>query len=460
MNGIVRKGSYNNELKPGLGYFSATSIVIANIIGAGIFTTSGLLMEDLGSPWLMLSLWLVGGIIALCGAVSYGELGAAMPHSGGEYYFLSRIFHPVLGFMSGWVSMIVGFSAPIAASALGFGEYILRAFPHFANSVMGDSSEAATIFPKTAGLIVIAIFSAVHLKGIRLGSMVQNILTVLKVLIIAAVITAGLLSGNGSLSNLNMGESIAPGLSGPGTIGLALMWILFAFSGWNASSYIGCEIRKPERNLPASLITGTIIVTILYLLINLVYVRALGPEGMKGVISVGGLAMGALFGRSSEMLFSLIISFALLSSLSAFIIIGPRVYYAMARDGLFFRAFARVSPQKNVPSNSIILQGILASVFILTGSFEQILTYMGFSLGIFPVIAVAGLIKLRMSGMVPVRLPGYPVAQIVFILASSAILVLAFIERPAESSVAFATMLAGIPVYFLFRNRKPHNQIH
>jgi APA family basic amino acid/polyamine antiporter len=454
----VTKFGDKNGLKPELGYFSATNIVIANIIGAGIFTTSGLLMEDLGSPRLMLSLWLLGGIIALCGAVSYGELGAAMPHSGGEYYFLSRVFHPVLGFLSGWVSLIVGFSAPVAASALGFGEYLLGAFPQIANTLMGGSAEVVRIFPKIAALLVIAVFSAVHLKGIRLGSRVQNTLTIIKVFLIAAVITAGLLSGNGTLSNLNKGESPGSGLSGLSTIGLALMWIMFAFSGWNASAYLGSEIRKPERNLPASLLTGTVIVTILYLLMNLVYVKALEPDEMKGVISVGGLAMGALFGRGSEILFSLIISFALLSSLSAFIIIGPRVYYAMARDGLFFRTFSRVNPQKNVPSNSIILQGMMASVFVVTGSFEQILTYMGFSLGIFPVIAVAGLIKLRLSDRVPVRLPGFPVAQIVFIIASSAILVLAFIERPAESLVALATLLAGIPVYFLFRNRKPQNQ--
>ncbi|MDT8400772.1 MAG: amino acid permease [Bacteroidales bacterium] len=440
-----------NGLKRSLGLFPATNIVIANIIGAGIFTTSGLLMADLGSPLLLIVLWLVGGIIAICGALSYGELGANMPEAGGEYMFLSRIFHPALGFLSGWVSFLVGFSAPIAASALGFSDYLIRAFPQLAEWIPGHTFLGVKGTAKMFAVVVVLAFTLIHSRGIKFGSKVQNILTILKILLVAGLIVAGLAFGKGNIENFSAANTLGNGLSGWKTIGLSVMWIMFAYSGWNASTYIGSEIKKPKFNLPASLIIGTCLVIILYLLLNAVYVYAIPPEEMKGVISVGGLAMGKLFGPGAETVFSLLIAFALFSSLSAYIIIGPRVYFSMARDGLFFRSVAKIHHRHNVPTYSIYLQSLIAIIFILTGTFDQILTYMGFSLGIFPILTIAGSFKIRKTMQIRTRIPGFPVPQLVYIATGVIILVLSFMKRPAESSIALATVAAGIPAYLLFR---------
>jgi basic amino acid/polyamine antiporter, APA family len=438
------------KLQRRLGLFPATNIVIANMIGAGIFTTSGLLMSGLNDPVLMLVLWAVGGIIALCGALSYGELGAAMPGAGGEYLFLSKLFHPVFGFLSGWVSFIVGFSAPIAASAMGFSEYFLRAMPSLPGWLSSSGIMNDKMTGKLLSVTVILIFTFIHYRGIKTGARVQNVLTVLKVMLIAVLIFAGLMSGKGDMANFNSQHIADKGFAGWKTIGLSLMWIMFAYSGWNASTYLGAEIKNPSKTLPRSLIYGTGIVILIYIALNILYVYGIKPEEMKGVISVGGLAMGNLFGKSAEVLFSLLIAFALFSSLSAFIIIGPRVYYSMARDGLFFKSVAAIHPKFQVPANSIILQSLIAVILVLSGSFEQILTYMGFALGIFPVLTVIGVFKLRRYDQEALRLKGFPVTQIIYVLAGILILVLSFLERPLESSIALVTVLVGIPAYMLF----------
>jgi len=440
-----------DHLQRKLGLFPATNIVVANMIGAGIFTTSGLLMAGLNNPLIMLGLWVVGGVIALCGALSYGELGAAMPGAGGEYHFLSKLFHPLFGFLSGWVSFVVGFSAPIAASAMGFSEYFCRAIPS-----IPDWFESAGIMDQTAtrtflSVSVILIFTVIHYRGIRTGALVQNILTLLKVALIVFLLLAGFLSGKGDVSNFNTGGGVVSGFAGWKTIGLSLMWIMFAYSGWNASTYLGAEIKNPSKTLPRSLIVGTGIVMLIYLGLNALYIYGINPEEMKGVISVGGLVMGNLFGKSADTLFSLLIAFALFSSLSAFIIIGPRVYYSMAKDGLFFKSVAQIHPKFQVPSNSIVLQGIIAIVLALSGTFEQVLTYMGFALGIFPILTVIGVFKLRKDNPNALRIAGFPLAQIIYITTGLFILFLAFLERPIESSIASLTVIAGIPAYYIFK---------
>ena len=440
-----------NNLQRRLGLFPSTNIVVANMIGAGIFTTSGLLMAGLNNPLLMLALWLAGGVLALCGALSYGELGAAMPGAGGEYHFLSKLYHPLFGFLSGWVSFIVGFSAPIAASAMGFSEYFCRALPDiprwFDNAGLMNQASTKTFL----SIAIILIFTFIHYRGLKTGAVVQNILTILKVALILFLLTAGFLSGKGDASNFSKVAGVSSGLAGWKTIGLSLMWIMFAYSGWNASTYLGAEIKNPSKILPRSLLYGTGIVMFLYLSINVLFIYAINPEEMKGVISVGGLAMGNLFGPSADRLFSLLIAFALFSSLSAFIIIGPRVYYSMANDGLFFKSVARIHPKFQVPSNSIILQCIIAMILVLTGTFEQVLTYMGFALGIFPILTVSGVFRLRNQNPTAVRLPGFPFTQILYVLVGVLILVLSFLERPVESSIASLTVIAGIPAYYLFK---------
>ncbi len=443
----------DEKLKRQLGLFPATNIVVANMIGAGIFTTSGLLMAGLHNPILMMVLWIVGGIIAICGALSYGELGAAMPGAGGEYLFLSKLYRPLYGFLSGWVSFMVGFSAPIAASALGFSQYFCRAVPGLPVWLNKAGIMNASWTGKLIAISIILIFTFIHYRGIKYGARIQNVLTVLKVALIMTLLIAGFTSGKGDMGNFSKGSSITPGFAGWKTIGLSLMWIMFAYSGWNASTYLGSEIKNPAKTLPRSLLYGTAIVIVLYLGINILYVYGISPEAMKGVISVGGLAMGNLFGKSADILFSLLIAFALFSSLSAFIIIGPRVYYSMAKDGLFFKSAATIHPKFQVPSNSILLQCVIAVVMVLSGTFEQVLTYMGFALGIFPIMTVFSVIKLRRQNPDAVRLPGYPLTQILYILTGLIILGLSYAERPVESSIAALTVIAGIPAYYIFKKR-------
>lgn len=442
-----------NHLPRKIGLFSASNIVIANMIGAGIFTTSGLLMTGLDNPWLLIILWVLGGVIALCGALSYAELGAAMPHAGGEYVFLSRLYHPIFGFLSGWVSFIVGFSAPIAASAIGFSEYFFRAFPEI-HEVAGNSGNFFLMhLNKILAIAIILLFTFVHLRGLEFGSKVQNYLTLLKVGLIIVLISLGISFGKGNLSHFSMGSPFSLNFSTIKTVGLSLMWIMFAYSGWNASTYIGSEIINPVRNLPRSLLYGTGIVMILYVLLNTIFIYATPPEEMKDVISIGGLTMRNLFGSSMELAFSLLIAFALFSSLSAFIIIGPRVYYAMALDGYFFKFAAKVHPKYNVPSAAIMLQSAIAIIMVLSGTFDQILTYMGFSLGLFPILSVAGVFLLRTSGKSKLPIRRIPLHLIVYLFFGMVMLILSYLERPVESSIALATAISGIPFFYLFKKK-------
>jgi basic amino acid/polyamine antiporter, APA family len=431
-----------------IGLFPASNLVIANMIGAGIFTTSGLLIGELGDPVVMLVLWLAGGVLALCGALCYGALGASMPRAGGEYVYLGELYHPLLGFLTGWVSFLVGFSAPLAASSLGFSEYLSQAFPPLVG--WGDPA----LLKKALAILIMGALGAVHLRGMELGALVQNWLTMGKVLLILALILAGFTVGQGSFGNLGAGQPLPPGPAGWKTAGLSLMWIMFAYSGWNASAYIGSEIRDPQRTLPRSLLVGTGLVTLLYLGLNLLFVYAIPPGDMGGVIAVGGLAASRLFGRPFEALFSGLIAFALLSAISALIVLGPRVYYAMARDGHFFRFAGRVHPVFRVPTWSIVLQCTLASLMVATGTFDQILTYMGFCLGIFPIVAVLGVFKLARAHGGTVRIPGHPFPAIIFTAGTGLMLILAYLERPAESTIALATVGLGVPAFFLFKGAR------
>jgi basic amino acid/polyamine antiporter, APA family len=431
-----------------LGLFPATNIVVANMVGAGIFTTSGLLMQQLGDPGLMLILWIAGGVLALSGALCYGELAAAMPRAGGEYAYLAELFHPLLGFLTGWVSFFVGFSAPLAASSLGFSEYVGRALPQLV-----DGADA--VFARKAlAVVIITLLAIVHLRGVDFGARVQNVLTVGKVVLIAGLIAVGFALGSGTLDDLARPTADAVRPVGWKSIGLSLMWIMFAYSGWNASAYVGSEIRDPERTLPRSLLVGTGVVILLYVGLNLLFVYATSPAELEGVIAVGGLAASRLFGPTAETVISGLIAFALLSSISALIMLGPRVYYAMAKDGYFFRAVADVHPVTRVPSTSIVLQCLIAGVMVMSGTFDQILTYMGFCLGIFPIVAVIGLFRLRRAGPSPYRMPAFPLPPLLFAVASVVMLVLAFLERPMESSIAIATVVAGVPFYLLFRRSR------
>ena len=437
----------NTVLPRKLKLFSLSNIVIGDMIGAGIFTTSGLLLSQLHNPVLLLLLCVVGGAIALTGALSYGELGAKYPEAGGDYVFLSRLFSPLFGFLSGWISFLVGFSAPVAASSLAFSEYMIRILPQ------DQLPENIELAKKALAVGIILVFTLIHYFGLRSGSKVQNILTVLKIALISLLVIVGFAFGEGSFEHFRPQSGSSFPAANAKTIGLALMWIMFAYSGWNASTYIGSEVINPVKNIPRSLLLGTFSVTALYLLLNILYVYAVQPLEMEGVISIGGLTANNLFNRSMDQLFSLFIALILLSAISVLIIIGPRVYYAMAQSGHFFGVAKRINRAK-VPGISILMQSGLATIYVVSGTFEQIITFLSFSLGIFPILVVIGVFKLRINKQSVVKMPGYPVLPAFFILSSAIILVLAFLERPAESSIALGIVIVGIPAYYLLKRKR------
>ncbi len=434
-------------LKRKLGIGSLAGIVVANMIGAGIFTTSGLLMDNLPNPILILVLWLTGGFIALLGAVVYGKIGTYYPYAGGEYLYITRIFHPLPGFLSGWISFIVGFSAPVAASAIAFGEYFLNGL-----GTNFQQPENAIMFRKGLAIMIVVIFTLTHLGRIETSAGVQNILTFVKILLIIFLVTAGLLTGNGDHQRVFINSGLPGEFSGLKAAGLSLIWIMFAYSGWNASSYLGSEIKNPDRNLPLSLLIGTGLVIILYLALNYLFVYAIPIEQMKGVLAVGSLAARQLFGAAVERIFSLFVAIALLSSISAFIILGPRIYYAMAENGHFFSFAGKIHPRARVPYYSVIIQSTISIIMILTGTFDQILTYMGFSLSIFPVITAFGIFFIKDKDNPPGML--YKTAAALFIILFLIILFLTLAERPVESLIAVAIVLTGIPVYFRVKKSK------
>lgn len=424
-----------------LGVGTATSVVVANMVGTGIFTTTGLMLARVESGWWVLVCWLVGGGIALCGALSYAELSVMMPRAGGEYAYLHEIYGPRAAFLTGWTSFFVGFSAPIAATGVACAAYL----------------SAAGLLPNTWGaekgtaLTIVLVLTTIHYVGVRLGAWVQNSLTGLKLVLLAGLIGSGFMASRGNWQFLGPGSDFwAPGRWEQ--LGIVLLWVMFAYSGWNASAYIAEEVERPARTLPRSLLLGTLIVLVLYLLLNLLFFYAAPVESLRGVVAVGEVAAEGLFGAGAARWLAVLISLALLSSLSAYVFIGPRVYYAMARDGLFFRFGARIHPRFETPSLSIAAQGLCAGVMILTGTFEQLLTYIGFALGIFPWMAVAGVLLLRRRQPTrerPYRVWGYPLVPIFYLVAMAWILVVALINRPGPSLVALATVAAGIPVYSL-----------
>ncbi|MCE5249689.1 amino acid permease [bacterium] len=430
-----------------LGIFTATAIVVANMIGTGIFTTSGIMASMLPGPGWVIVCWLAGGLIAVSGALCYAELATRMPEEGGEYFYLNRLYHPVLGFLTGWTSFIVGFSAPIAASAMACSAYIYAGL-HTGDMPGGDTQ--IDLVKKVTAAAIIVVFTLVHYLGHRPGSIVQNFLTVLKITIISGLALAGVVLGGGSLSNLS---HQAGGGSGGMAVGTAMMLVMFAYSGWNASAYIAGEIKEPRKTLPVSLILGTVIVIILYLAVNIFIFYAVPYNEMQGVITVVEHAAVRAFGEWMGDVLSILIGIALLSSLSAFILIGPRVYFAMARDGLFFRFASRVHPRYGVPGTSILIQGLLAVIMVMIGTFEQLLVYLGFALSIFPWLAVAGVFiarKKHIGDGMAVKVRGYPVVPVFYLASSLGLMVVAYINRPFESSVAIATVLLGLPCYYLW----------
>ena len=448
----------NNGLKREIGLFSATILVIANMVGTGIFTTSGFIMQELGNPKTMLLCWTAGGIFALCGALCYGELGAMFPKAGGEYIFLRESYGKGMAFLSGWISLIVGFSAPIAAAAIAFAAYFFRALPNvpglqFTLPVFGVN--ILTISPVTImAASAIIIFSMIHFHSLSLGATVQNVLTLFKTGLILVFVAAGLFAGHGSTDHFAGGLDLS--LMFQDRFAVSLIFVSFAYSGWNAAAYLGGEIKNPGRNIPLALFAGTLLVMFFYLLLNVVYIYALSPKQMSGVLEVGTKSADQLFGGRIGKYFSGAIAVGILSVLSAMIMTGPRVYYAMARDGVFFKLFSRVNKVHRTPASSIFLQAGIAIIMVFSASFDKLLLYIGFTLSLFAMLTAAGMIALRIRKpdlMRTYKTFGYPVTPLFFISGNLWIIYYCIKSRPAASILGVGTIGLGILAYLYFYKR-------
>jgi APA family basic amino acid/polyamine antiporter len=440
-----------------LGLTVTAAIVVANMIGVGVFTSTGFQAASLRDPTTILLAWIVGGVIALCGAAAYAELGSMMPRAGGEYVYLRRAYHPAVGFMSGWVSMTAGFSAPIAGAALAFSAYLATLVPALqaAQPWTSWTLEVADhkLFTLSLGaqqavaMALIVALTAMHAIDTKVGGWVQAVFTAAKVVLIVAFILAGLAIGTGDWGHFAFQEG---GLRNVGTVefAMALMYVSLAYSGWNAAAYIASDVTHPERTLPRALLLGTGLVMVLYVLLNLVFLYAVPVSVLAApVIEVGDVAAKALFGDAAGKLVSSVIALALISSVSAMIMAGPRVYAAMAEDRALPRALAHHSA-RGVPVVAVIAQGVLGCMFVLVGDLGALIRFVGFTLAIFAALTVTAVFVLRRRGLGGAyRTWGYPLTPLVFLASSVWIAYAQIKQNPKESAIVGAVLLVGAAVY-------------
>ncbi len=406
-----------------LGLASATALVVASMIGTGVFTTSGFLLADLNSPGMVLAAWLAGGIIAALGALSYGALARRIPESGGEYIFLSRTVHPAAGFLAGWISLLVGFSAPLAAVAFSFGKYTQTWWP--------------TLEPKSAGALLLLLFSLIHATHVRRGVWVQNLAVLVKLSLIAAFVFLG-------ATRLTAAPPNFFGHAPVSHFAVSLVWISFSYSGWNAPIYVGGEVRNPERTLPLAMLIGTLLVTVVYLALNSVFLMAAPPDTLRGKLEIGRIAAQALGGRLWSEGVTGVICIALVTSVSSMIMAGPRVYSRMAEDSCLPKTFA----QPHGPPRAAIGFQLAVALFLLwTATFESLLTYIGFTLGLSTAMTVFGLIRLRAKEGPALRVIGWPWVPVLFLLSVSLMTFFSIWQRPIESAAVLGTLAAGAIVW-------------
>lgn len=423
-----------------IGFYTAISIVIANMIGTGVFTSLGFQVLGTQSVFALLLLWVIGGVVALCGALCYGELAAAMPRSGGEYHYLSKTYHPAVGFLSGWVSVTVGFAAPVALAAMALGQYSNKVYSALDPVVMACS--------------VVAVITLLHSTDLRIGSRFQNVFTFLKVLLILIFIACGFLLGEGQSIDLSAGVQAKQDLLSS-SFWVSLIYVSYAYSGWNASAYMAGEIENPQRNLPRSLFRGTLVVMGLYVLLNFIFLYLIPVQELAGQVEVGYLAANKLFGETGGRIMGSVIAFLLISSVSSMILTGPRVAQAMGEDIPLLRMLA-VKTKKGIPAYAILLQSIITVVLILTSSFEKVLAYVGFTLSLFTFLTVLGLFILRMTKPNlerPYKTWGYPVTPVIFLGLTAWTMFFVFREKPIESLFGLGTVAVGLIIYFAGRKK-------
>ena len=447
-----------SQLERRLGLVSATAIVVSNMIGTGIFTASGFLAGQLGSPTLVVGIWFAGAAIALAGALCYSELGVNFPRSGGEYVYLSEAWGPAWGFIDGWVSFFAGFSAPIAAAALGVAAYV----GHFTPSLDPQAAAGVSLGPITlqlggaqwfaCGLIV--VFTALNLLSVGIVAKMQNGLTAVKLIVLAALLVLGFTVGSGDWAHFAQTAERTSTTTIPAQFALSLIFVYFGYSGWNAAIYVAEEIKDPGRTLPRSLLIGTILVALFYGALNCLFIYATPLEEMKGVVAVGAQAAQNLFGDSGGGIFAAGMALSLLATVNAMCMIGPRVYYAMARNGAFFAAAGKVHPKWKSPWVAVTAQGVCCCVLILTGTFESLLYYIGFTLWLFTALSVLALMKFRRrpewrrSPWVSFAWPAIPGF---YVAVNLLVFVYFVLDKSWEALWSLLTIVAGGVAYHLYR---------
>jgi APA family basic amino acid/polyamine antiporter len=401
------------------------------MLGTGVFTTSGFLIQDLGSPGAVLVAWVLGGGVALLGALSYGALARHIPESGGEYLFLSRTLHPAAGYVAGWISLLVGFSAPLAAAAQAFGEYV------------GDWLPGVT--PSITGTLLLAAVSVGHAWQVRWGATFQNRAVLIKVVLLALFIGLGL-SGVRGVPTVDASVLSTPAFA------MALVWISFSYAGWNAVIYVGGEVIRPERTIPRSLLVGTALVTLIYVTINAVFLLAVPVEAISGKLEVGRIAARHLGGARWADAATLLIALALFTSVSALVMTGPRVYARIAADGYLPRWMAQ---GEGPPRRAILFQFVLALGMLWTAGYTTLLTFIGFTLGLSTAATVCGLMVLRVRLGPSLRVPGWPWVPLLFIVAVLGMTGMSVARAPGPSLAGMGVLAVGGFAWRLAVGRNP-----
>lgn len=419
---------------------SSTTVVIANMIGTGVFTSLGFQLLDIQSGFVILMLWIVGGLVALCGALSYAELGAALPRSGGEYNFLSRIYHPGAGFVSGWISSTIGFAAPTALVALTSGSYLVAALPFL--------PEAAA---RWVAVILVMTLAAIHASHRNNSARVQNSFTLVKIALIALFCIAGVALTHAPQDiHFLPGKGDFPQLFGS-AFAVALIYVNYAYTGWNAVTYISGEVAEPQRTIPLALVTGTVVVAILYVGLNYTFLHTAPVSAMQGEIEIGYISALHLFGEGGAALIGIGLSVLLISTVSSMTLAGPRVLQMIGEDHKLFRPLG-VTNKHGVPARAIWLQAMLSLAFILTGSFESILVFAGFTLGLNTLFTVLGvfILRHREPGLArPYRISLFPLPPLIYLLVTGWTLTFILFAKPAEGFAGLGIVAAGALVYFL-----------
>jgi APA family basic amino acid/polyamine antiporter len=432
-----------------LGLLDATSMVVGNVVGAGIFLVSGMVASHVTSAATFLALWVIGGLVALAGAFANGELGALFPRGGGEYVYLREAYGPLLGFLSGWASFWIGFPGSGATLAYGFSAALVHAFG------LGGRSTVSLI-----AIASVVALTALNARGIRPGKWLQNVLSLGKVLLLVAFVLVGFAWIPGAPPT----ESAAPEpSSGPLVLAFALLPILFSYSGWNVATYVAGEMRDPRRTLGRALVLGTSISVALYLAVNALYLHALSLPGLRAVNEPALVSFGRLSSSGVGTALGVLVAFSILGSLQATLVAGPRIYQAMAEDGLFFGGLARLGPKTRVPENGLFAQGAIAIVLLSSGSFERLLTFTTFAIVVFSTLTVAAVPILRRRLPVierPFKTPLYPFVPLLFIAANVLVAVAVVKEGPVEAALGLAIVGAGVPIFYAFRGRFGSRQPH